>query len=252
MLKLLIADPDINFTARLEEMLRDKFQVITVNNGEDALSCLADTIAPDILLVNLMLKGTHALTILRMLQGNSQHIETIVISPCLDDMIYGQLRACGVKHTLRMPCRPEAVASAIFGVQYSLENGVLTDWNPVHETDKILMSLGFAVGTKRYIAVHHAIIAKYLNPDYVMKQVYVDAAKCCNCSREAVEKAIRDAIKDAFEEGSRQLWRHYCRKTDSGVPNRPGNEEFISGIAARLFTLEQRSSYGDAWWIKAN
>ena len=252
MLKLLIADADENFTAMLEKILKDRFQIAVVHNGDAALERLAEPVTPDILLINLMLSGTHAMTILRTMQGNSQRIATIVVAPYLDDMLCNQLKVCGVGCLMKTPCKPEAVAAAILDMKHSLENGALNNWSAEKEIDRILISLGFVVGTKRYTAVYHAIMAKYDNPDYVMKQVYIEAAKTCNCSREALEKAIRDAIKDAFDVGTPQLWRHYCRRTAKNPMKGPGNEEFISGIAARLHTLRCSSVYGDCWLSKVN
>ena len=50
-------------------------------------------------------------------------------------------------------------------------------------------------------------------------------------SEEAVEKAIRDAIKRAWWHGSKEAWEWYFSYEGHTVLNKPTNSEFISRIA---------------------
>lgn len=49
-----------------------------------------------------------------------------------------------------------------------------------------------------------------------------------------VEKAIRSAIRKAWEQRNDAVWKRYFRVTNSGTIERPTNTEFISRIAATI------------------
>ena len=70
-----------------------------------------------------------------------------------------------------------------------------------------------------------------------MKELYVDVASCCGGGRQRVEKAIRDAVEDAYSNSDTSLWAMYFPYYSKREKPYPGNEDFVARIAGALIQI---------------
>ena len=244
--RILIADTTQTIGKALNKQLKNKFQIRLCHDGKKALE-LIRTYEPDILVLDTMLPGVDSLTLLRVLRTSARNTKVIAISRATNEYIVGQLMERGVSYVLTKPCAIGLVSAHICQMSFRLEHPDLEDWCIEIETDVILLSLGFRMGPSRYDCVFQAVIKKYENPTCSMKELYIDVARICGGNFKRVEKAIRDAIEDAYENADRELWELYfppSRKQNKQMqdhqdkdPNGkrrkacPNNEDFIARIA---------------------
>ena len=112
-----------------------------------------------------------------------------------------------------------------------------------NEIEQTLLMLRFRRGPSRYRCVYEAILMRYNNPDCSMKELYIDVAGICGGNHQRVEKAIRNAVADAYACSDKALWNYYFIKDPRRVKPYPSNEDFIASIAGYLTRqkrIEQR------------
>ena len=236
MFRLLIADSSDSMAKLIKKQLKDDFSVRISKDPNRVLEILRE-FEPDILLIDTMLCGQNTTSLLRMLRQIAQPTKMIVTTPVYNELLAVQLTQCGVSGVLMKPYSLGAVVTAIRDIALLLENGCPGDWNLENEIDRILLSLGFRMGPKRYSCVFESILARYHNGECSMKELYIDVAKVCGGNYERVEKAVRDAIEDAYTRGEQRVWRMYFSKDRKREKPYPSNEEFIARIAACLTCL---------------
>ena len=97
----------------------------------------------------------------------------------------------------------------------------------------VLMELGIPTKCAGFEFLKKAIELQYEDPTRTLsKDIYFEICSCYNQYSEwLVERAIREAIKRAWLQGSRQAWDWYCSYDGHAAANKPTNSEFISRIA---------------------
>lgn len=104
----------------------------------------------------------------------------------------------------------------------------------------ILMELRVPTKCVGFEFLKKAILLQYQNPTRSLaKDIYLEIAlHYGQSSEEQVEQAIRDAIKTAWRNGSKEAWDWYFSYDDYEATNKPTNSEFISKIAYILEFLQ--------------
>jgi hypothetical protein len=95
-----------------------------------------------------------------------------------------------------------------------------------------LMELGVPTKSAGFEYLKRAILLQQEDPTRALtKDIYFEISVCCKLnSEEQVEKAIREAIRIAWENGSQTAW-HWYFSYDGLMPCRkPTNGEFIARI----------------------
>lgn len=226
MQRLLIADPSGVFSTAIKKQLNNEFLIESCVDGEQTLRLLSD-FDPDILLIDLQLPGIDGLTVLRTLRGCAMTAKVVALTSLTDAYILRELELLHISAVLIKTCRLGAVLNSIRGVGQYLLQPENNEWNVENEADRILLDLGFRVGTARYYIVHAAVLYIYHNPGcYMTKCLYPDIAKEFGGTKGQVEKAIRDSIAYAWENGDRQIWNVYF--PGEGIPS---NEVFLGRIS---------------------
>ncbi len=226
MQRLLIADPTVISSSAIKKQLKDEFNIASCETGDQVLRLLRD-FDPDILLIDLQLPGVDGLTVLRTLRGCGLTTKVIALTSLSDEYILRELELLQVSVALMNTSRLGAVLNSIRSLSQPSEH---RQWNAENETDRILLDLGFRVGTARYYVMHAAVLYMYHNPGcYLTKCLYPDIAKQFDGTKLGVEKTIRDCIKYAWYNGDRRIWNMYF-----AVDEAPSNEVFLGRISNAL------------------
>lgn len=222
--------------------MQDLFEIQCCDTGDQALAAMT-TFRPDILVIDCMLPGVDALTVLRTIRCAGFSTGVIALTSYYDEVVGKILDDLRVFRVFRKPCRLMVVGTTIRDLHMAQCVGTDGAWCVENEIDRILMSLGFRMGAKRYRCVFHAVLHMYLNR-CAMKELYIDVASVCGGTRERVEKAVRDAVEAAYKSGNEQEWKMYFNpSTKNKDHGHPSNEEFITRIAGAL-TARARLSEG--------
>lgn len=99
-----------------------------------------------------------------------------------------------------------------------------------------LMELGVPTKSIGFEYLKRAILLQHEDPTRALtKDIYLEISLRCKLnSEEQVDQAIRDAIRIAWENGSKAAWRWYFSYDGQAPRRRPTNSEFISKISCIL------------------
>lgn len=233
MFRLLIADSSDSRAKQISKHLRDTFLVRHVAQGENVLREIL-LFEPDILLLDLMMPDVEGIQLLRTLQNAGSNVRVIAVSAIVHEHIAMQLALYGVSQVIRTPCTVGMLVTSVRDLKFSMEHPDCAAWCLENETDSILLSLGFRMGPSRYRCVFEAILERYRMPESSMKELYINVAIRCGGNYQRVEKAIRNAVEDAYEYGDRERWRLFFSNSPRRDKPYPSNEDFVSRIAGGL------------------
>lgn len=247
MRSLLIADATGELAKGIRKQLNKLYQVQVCQKGEKLAECL-QTVDPEILLLDMSIPGADCLALLQSLVSAGKRTAVLVILNLASDYVLSRLQSLGVKYIFMKPCAVNMVVSHIRQMDFMLQYPDMTTWCLENETENILLDLGFCVGKSRYYVVCRAVRYKYENCECQMKQIYLSLAKERGTADTQVEKAIRDAIIDAYKNGDPDLWRMYFTPKRNSKTPCPTNEEFVARIAE---CLRQRTRLKKPYTAKA-
>lgn len=97
----------------------------------------------------------------------------------------------------------------------------------------VLMELGVPTKSVGFEFLKRAILLQFEDPTRALaKDIYLEIALRCKLnSEEQVDQAIRDAIRIAWEGGSKTAWCWYFSYDGREPRRKPTNGEFISRIS---------------------
>ena len=225
MKKLLIAEYSEEMAQALLEILEDSFHIETCVDGDTALELL-HTFQPDIVLMNMMLPGKDAITVLQKSVHKPPFI--FVHSHFANPYIERKLSELGISMLLLSPT-PSTLSVRLLELAKDDQNIL----QPVEEQlTALLYALRFPTYREGYRQLIQAIIKYREDPhQHMTKELYPHVAQVCGCkSAEAVEHSIRSVIQQAWDHRDPAVWQQYlpnCHK-------RPSNKEFISQMAYLL------------------
>lgn len=235
---LMAARPEL-YDVDIGKMLGDEFQVDACRDGAVALA-MVERDRPDIMVLELRLAGMDGLQVLNHLRASGHTTKVFVLMDFNSDYVVQKLDELGVAYIFTIPCNSEFLVYHIRDLGFRMEHP--GQWYLALEADRILYDLGFRVGRVSYFCTHEALCLRYRNYDGgITKEIYPTLARKLESNDKQVEKAIRDAIRKAWEKGRRSLWALYYPDWKERCP---GNDEFLSRIAKALMDRESfRPSY---------
>lgn len=236
MQRILIADSSKMFAEGISKHLKNDFQVKICCDGKSVLRQVID-FEPDIIVLDLALPGCDGISVLSNIRSAGGTENVIVLSVNLSLPVQQMLAGLGVTYVYSKPCSVENVVA--FVRQLALGDSGLSAWNLETELDNILLRLGFRCGRSGYECTYEAIRLRYFKKgNYISKCLYIDVRKICGKkSSNAVEKAIRDGIKAAWENGDPVVWDLYF--THGKNRECPSNDNFIGRIVRALQNCER-------------
>lgn len=102
---------------------------------------------------------------------------------------------------------------------------------PERRIGELLFSLGMSANQKGYRYLVWALLRVQEDPSQLSlltKSLYTDAAKHFRSTQGAVERAMRNAILNAYRRGDRALWQRYFPRRDQSKA--PTNGELLAGL----------------------
>lgn len=245
MKRILIADESRAFADGVAKQLKYDYMLKLCYDGKDVLR-YAMEFDPDIIFIDLSLSNCDMIKVLHTLRTSGCMAQIVAISVNTSIQVQQILAGFGVLRVFPRPCAVENVVSFLHRIGSGLPD--LSMWCAETEIDSTLLYIGFQCGRSRYNCIYNAILLKYYGRggDSV-KYLYSEVRKLCGKkSIEVVEKAIRDAIRHAWDHGDHEVWDLYfptCRKEGC-----PSNEVFVERIAMALRNRERlKKPYYNTW-----
>ena len=230
MTKIMIADPSEVFIDAMRPLLSENYELLTCTDGLDA-ETLLPVFQPDLLIINLFLPIVDGLSILRHLSDPRPAI--LVLAPPMPHYVVRLAMTLGASYFISTPCRPEDIREhAESLLEYVKYHQPLTGEEAIIDTH--LRRLGFnpALDGTKYLLIGIPLFAKDLN-QRMIKELYPAIAQISGShSVDQVEHAIRDAIRQAWNNRDESIWRSYFPK---GCEDKcPTSKLFISRLALEL------------------
>ena len=86
-----------------------------------------------------------------------------------------------------------------------------------------------------YAYLREAVLLMVENPmQSITKELYPGVARQFGCTSSQVERSIRNAIQQAWEKRSDEVWSTVFQTDNTGTIPRPSNAAFVSRLADRL------------------
>lgn len=231
MLRVLITDSSRPVAERVAKQLSGDFLVEICCDGRSVLRKFR-SFEPDIVLLDMMLPLLDGASILHTLRTSGFTGKIVIVSANQDLFTCALMEKYGISYGFIKPYVSENAVSCIHQLAVDLLS--FADWDVETEIDHTLLRLGFQMGRSRYECTFAAILLRYNGEEGdISNCLYAEVRKMCGKrKKEAVEKAIRDAIDHAWEHGDRVVWELYFEPRKDGKS--PSNEVFIERIVRAL------------------
>lgn len=228
--KLLVADPSAIWCQALAWELEGSFEVRVCHDGNQAWA-MTESYCPDVMVVDLALPGLDGLSLLQRAAGMEHRPALLAVSPLYSVYIESAINRIGVDYAMLKPCDISALAEHITELAQGDDfcEPVCRDG-----TCGLLLELGIRPARKGFGYLEDLINLYRQNPGASMtKDLYPKVAKQNRTSPHGVERAVRDAIEQAWNSRNEAIWRKYFAVGRSGQICRPTNREFIARVAVR-------------------
>lgn len=239
--KVLVADSDKEFCARMAEAIDKTSELELVAIAEDGAKALAAAteLQPDLILIDLILPVMDGMMVLNKLQEQKSKSSVFVLSTFVNPSIGAECSALGVDFFLRKPMEPEMICQRMAMWKAGQAKETFTGEEKALEVrvTEVIHQVGVPAHIKGYQYLREAIMMAVEDMESVgaiTKILYPAIAKKFKTTSSRVERAIRHAIEVAWDRGDIETLQGYFGYTISGVKGKPTNSEFISMIADRL------------------
>ena len=240
MLTILVADSTREFCSAVSEAFSGKYKVLSCGDGRTALKLLFEH-EPDILWLDVMLPGMDGLTILQTaaMQGTTPKVIASIRHE--SEYVIRALERLSVSLVLQ---RPTDLAAAVAQLDALAADILRERGSAVATADQLtyemLLLLGLTGKRYGYKYLYAALLQKVLDPDsQITKSLYPDVAAKCGGNPQSVERAIRGAISEAWENRHGTHWELYF--PDYPVKS-PSNGVVVDRLAERIQAALQRNN----------
>lgn len=240
--KLLIADPSVDFCRKLTDAMGGGSELRVCHDGRKAQELLKE-FQPDVMILDLILPGLDGISLLRCAKMMDRPPICLVATGVINDYVQARLRSCDTDYVMQKPCDVNAVTECVYELIGSCEAAVFMPSRRGNQLQALLLSLGMSAGSRRFRCVETAVVRYMENPGWsVTKELYPAVAGELGISAQAVEKAVRTEITQAWSRGDEGVWRMCFGCDRSGMVPRPTNSRFFGQIAASLQLELQRAA----------
>lgn len=249
--RIVIADQNEEFRLLLSEAAtgEENIEIVgTTGDGGELLKLIRDK-RPDIVLMDLILKGRDGLSVLREFAGKSGYSPAfIILSAFMQERVVAESAALGAYYFIIKPCdvhelfcrvREVGRSSRSEAGMVSLQGGKrsVTDMEIESMVTEVIHEIGVPAHIKGYQYIREAIVQTVKDMDLinaVTKALYPMVAKKYGTTPSRVERAIRHAIEVAWDRGDLEVLQKYFGYTVSNIKGKPTNSEFVALISDKL------------------
>ncbi|NLJ79367.1 MAG: response regulator [Tissierellia bacterium] len=216
-MKFFILDDDINIIRILKTIIADRELgrvVGEATNGDDGLKGIR-TMAPDIVLIDLLMPGIDGLTVVKQIKGEYPNIQFIMISQVYSKDMVGKAYIYGVEYYIHKPINAIEVETIIKKVieRVEINRAIRSVWEKFdedakvrpkygdgrheHNLNNILMELGIIAesGTDDIVSVIRYVVEQGMNLNEVTMQ---ELCSQFTDSPRSMEQRMRRAINIAM------------------------------------------------------
>ena len=255
-IRILIADASEDFRDALADAINaeEGFTLVgAADSGQEALA-LIDSLAPDVLVTDLVLTHLDGLGLLSALSDRDEPPAAIVMSSLFNDAVVTACSELGASYFMLKPfdfgalfTRVRQIAARRAGSPQPGTQGISIAPQPKEPSleamvTEIIHEIGVPAHIKGYQYLREAIIITVNDMDAinaVTKVLYPAVAKRFSTTPSRVERAIRHAIEVAWDRGDLEVLQKYFGYTVSNIKGKPTNSECIAMIADSL-TLRRK------------
>lgn len=247
-IKVLVCDDTASNGVRIaSELSRLGLFAYTRKNEGDIILHSILTDKPDVVIADLSLNGTDAVSVMNSVQKIlSQYPAFIIFSEINNSFVERQVLENGAAYFLVKPFSTEKLLSIIKSVVH-VETGNCGDVELM--VTELIQKLGVPANVRGYGYIRTAILECVDNREYlngITKLLYPKVAAAHNTTPSRVERAIRHAIDTAWQRGDRNvIYSFFGYRAD--LFNRPTNSEFIS-LAADKIRLSMKPSSANRFY----
>ena len=242
--KILLADTGEEFRQLLTAALTEEGDFTIVGETDDGgeLLRLAAEREPDLVAMDLMLRGTDGMEVLQELSALTVRPRILILSGFAKGSMAELAALNGADYFIIKPCRISSVVERIrqltAGISQEMPSAELLSGRSLESTvTSIIHEIGVPAHIKGYQYLREAIIIAVDDMDVinaVTKILYPEVAKRFGTTASRVERAIRHAIEVAWDRGDLDTLQKYFGFTVNSSKGKPTNSEFIAMIADRL------------------
>jgi len=231
--KLLIADASEEFTVELTEALKNHCHVLVCSDGENALRLLRSE-RPQVLITDTMLPGLDGITMLQTALREKILPQVLAITTHRSTYILNALQQLGVSYVMCKPCKTSAVAERAIDLMEQAGSSAFQGDLRCTVT-QTLLALRMSPKQRGYDCTREALLCLVNDRRLSMtKELYPAVAERCSGNAKQVEKAIRDAITQAWKTQDREVWLRYFKPCADGTIPKPSNAAFLTRMAEEI------------------
>ena len=248
--EVVIVDQDQNFTQKFKQELKgsEKLEcVATANDGYSGLETILEE-DPDHVVIDLILPNIDGLSILDRLQEENiiDELNVIILSSFLNEKMINLLQNYEIDYFMSKPVDLACVKSRIkdlnknydfkqYSKKVSDQSAKENKNNNINlEITSLLDEFGVPANIRGYLYLRNAIFLSISDLNLVnsiTKKLYPKIAIKFSTESNRVERAIRHAIKVAWERGNQSKIAEYFGYSISETIGRPTNAQFIAKVA---------------------
>lgn len=237
-----IADQNEEFRASFTEHLLNN-GVEVAGETDDGIKAVNDIIRlkPDIVILDLWLKGADGVTVIRNTIGAMQDPPSFVVVTALSEVdLINEAMEAGAVQCVHKPCTMQELDGKISRALRMRVGSIKEQDNGADleaQVTKLIHYIGIPAHIKGYQYLRCAIIETYLDPgliNSVTKRLYPHIAKTYGTTSSRVERAIRHAIEVAWDRGDCDVLSELFGYTVQKSKGKPTNSEFIALISDNL------------------
>ena len=245
-IKVFISDASEDFRTLLADAIGREEDMCVCGMAEDGTEALAGLReeAPDVLVTDLILRRMDGLELLKRLRDENCPVRTVVVSGFFSDRVIASLSCLGVDYFIPKPCGTQEILRRVRELAGLRERTL----PPVKEFDPLiseaLINFGVMPHHQGYRYLRESIRRTMLDPNTlrgVTKILYPELAKETHSTALNVERAIRHAIKTAWERGDAARRDRYFGDAIH-FDSKPSNSTLIALLAEfvlqRVFSEE--------------
>lgn len=248
--EVVIVDQDEDFTQQFKQELKDSEKlecVATANDGYSGLELILEE-DPDHVIIDLILPHMDGLSILDRLDDKNKinELNIIILSSFLNEQMIKLLQNYEIDYFMSKPVDLDCIKRRIKDIdqnydlkEYSQEvrESSVEENNMMKinlEITSLLDEFGVPANIRGYLYLRNAIYLSISDLNLVnsiTKKLYPTIADNFSTESNRVERAIRHAIKVAWERGNQNRITEYFGYSISETIGRPTNAQFIAKVA---------------------
>ena len=238
-IRVMIVDEDINFMKEVKQYFSSSSSidvVKAVSSKEEAINSLEDY---DVLIINMLLKGTDSMDILDELIRKDLNKTVIVTSEYISIEMMNMLSVYKPNYFIKKPFELSALERIVNALSHDLVSVKKVKDNNELKVDitNLLHSLGIPSHIKGYNYIRDSIEMLITDNNLVgsmTKEIYPNIAHSYDTTSSRVERAIRHAIEVSWMRGDYNLMEELFGNSIDFDRSKPTNSEFIATLADRL------------------